>query len=768
MDRSNKMKNPIAAGFDNPYKDAFRHTILPQPTSKKYTFKKKEAQLYLGNREWLVKEKFVSKDNSRRYEEYLDSLFWTPPKRIEEHRHVIFLLGQRGCGKSTLIDYYLRCYCPSGRIGKKYYDQKIVISVDVKNVPTTQEFDKIFYKSTFNQIQTICKNRKIKCDLTPGQMKDYEVLVELHLEDFAEKIHEGFPAETEPFKYIVLCIDNLDQSPVEIQEYALRIVKNWLESTSKVELWQVYLPFWPDTFEHLVFNEKILIPPEDYHEIELGHINCEQFLTSRVTAMWNTIEADGNGVVYEGENNSYVEENNDSCVRFIKETIKKIDQFPGIVKLVRNIAFGNLRYILDIWHSFFASDTMFYYYRNIGYQMVSRYQLKDSIITGFYRFHNKKTSRILNLYNIIREAESERDLLIGPHLLFLLQRKINSYEEIFNCLEDLGYTRKKVNFVLDVFRNYNLFHLSANNSNDKLFEIHTNVIDSYTSLYTEDVYIDNMAMTSQVDQEVVSELKQTVSYLQIKFTNRVETTIKFIEQIRKDENDFRLVSKRPSLALKNKFKNRLKEIKFPILWKQIALSYYQRLKALSEGNEYLQHVENVTEEWWDKILYHDIFVNAKSSSNYLTPIDDESVVNENDNERPLSIITGPESKVFINKGEHMRDKYVAGQAGAQGPNSNASDMNFIQVWNKSNASINLENLAEEIGKLRRYLKEKAKTTDHDIIIGNLAIAENFAKEDNGPKVLEWLSKTGKWVFDAATQIGVRVAATALKVALGLS
>ena len=53
-DELNKIKNPVAAGFDNPYKDAFRHTILPMPTSEKYIFKSKDAKLYLGNREWLI------------------------------------------------------------------------------------------------------------------------------------------------------------------------------------------------------------------------------------------------------------------------------------------------------------------------------------------------------------------------------------------------------------------------------------------------------------------------------------------------------------------------------------------------------------------------------------------------------------------------------------------------------------------------------------------------------------------------------------------
>jgi hypothetical protein len=69
--------------------------------------------------------------------------------------------------------------------------------------------------------------------------------------------------------------------------------------------------------------------------------------------------------------------------------------------------------------------------------------------------------------------------------------------------------------------------------------------------------------------------------------------------------------------------------------------------------------------------------------------------------------------------------------------------------------------------LRGYPRQEAVEPEHDIAIGAVANAEVAAKEGDGPKTLEWLGKAGKWALDNATKIGVGVATSALKTALGL-
>jgi len=128
----------------------------------------------------------------------------------------------------------------------------------------------------------------------------------------------------------------------------------------------------------------------------------------------------------------------------------------------------------------------------------------------------------------------------------------------------------------------------------------------------------------------------------------------------------------------------------------------------------------------------------------------------------------PKYSISIMGGEQtMGDKYIAGQVGAQGPGAHAHDMTFNQLWNRSGQSIDLQVLATELTTLRRHLRQEAVEPEHDVAIGAVANAEVAAKEGDGPKTLEWLGKAGKWSLDNATKIGVGIATSALKTALGL-
>ncbi len=116
----------------------------------------------------------------------------------------------------------------------------------------------------------------------------------------------------------------------------------------------------------------------------------------------------------------------------------------------------------------------------------------------------------------------------------------------------------------------------------------------------------------------------------------------------------------------------------------------------------------------------------------------------------------------------MGDTYdVSGQAGAVGKGSHAHDINFNQIWNQTSNNIDLDVLAKELSDLRKELRSNAETPDQDLAVGAVASAEIAAQNGDGPKALEWLSKSGKWTFDVATKIGAGVATAALKTALGL-
>ncbi len=121
---------------------------------------------------------------------------------------------------------------------------------------------------------------------------------------------------------------------------------------------------------------------------------------------------------------------------------------------------------------------------------------------------------------------------------------------------------------------------------------------------------------------------------------------------------------------------------------------------------------------------------------------------------------------ILNGDIHMRDNYSAGQAGAQGPNAQAHDINFYQIWNQNQNEMDLGQLSVDLSKLREELGKTASTVEQHAEIGIIANAEIEAKAGNGVKVIEFLSKATKWSFQTATALGVAVAANAIKVATG--
>ncbi len=129
--------------------------------------------------------------------------------------------------------------------------------------------------------------------------------------------------------------------------------------------------------------------------------------------------------------------------------------------------------------------------------------------------------------------------------------------------------------------------------------------------------------------------------------------------------------------------------------------------------------------------------------------------------------SGQQTTQIIIKGDlNMGDSYQAGQAGAQGPNAHAHDITFNQVWNQNKDDIDLNQLSGELSKLRTELSRQASSPEQHAEIGNIANAEIEANSGNGSKVLDFLSKVGKWSFDTATALGVAIAANTIKIASG--
>ena len=123
-------------------------------------------------------------------------------------------------------------------------------------------------------------------------------------------------------------------------------------------------------------------------------------------------------------------------------------------------------------------------------------------------------------------------------------------------------------------------------------------------------------------------------------------------------------------------------------------------------------------------------------------------------------------QLFI--GAIMGDQYnVSGQTGAIGPNAHAHDIAFNQVWSQLQNKVDLPKLANELVKLRETMQRNATEPEHTFAIGAVTAAEQSARQNNGPKVVEYLKIAGKWTYGLAEKIGVDLAVEALKEAIGM-
>jgi hypothetical protein len=145
-----------------------------------------------------------------------------------------------------------------------------------------------------------------------------------------------------------------------------------------------------------------------------------------------------------------------------------------------------------------------------------------------------------------------------------------------------------------------------------------------------------------------------------------------------------------------------------------------------------------------------------------------------------STFTGPEKEKAHTMTFHVdTENFTIGVAGGTGGQSNVASgdhahLNIQSVDNSINPityqADDMTKLAEEFSKLRSALLLQARDAEHYAAIGAVATAEIAAKDgkaSNIAKALSALGTGGKWALGIARDIGVHLAAAALKPHLGL-
>jgi len=122
---------------------------------------------------------------------------------------------------------------------------------------------------------------------------------------------------------------------------------------------------------------------------------------------------------------------------------------------------------------------------------------------------------------------------------------------------------------------------------------------------------------------------------------------------------------------------------------------------------------------------------------------------------------------YLEQGNITSDTYnISGQAGAVGPNAYAQDNTFNQIGNQIARSVDMNELAAELLKLREAMKNEAAEPDHYIAIGQIAEAEKAAQKNDSWAAAEKLKAAGSWALKVAADIGTKVAAKAIGQAIG--
>jgi len=106
---------------------------------------------------------------------------------------------------------------------------------------------------------------------------------------------------------------------------------------------------------------------------------------------------------------------------------------------------------------------------------------------------------------------------------------------------------------------------------------------------------------------------------------------------------------------------------------------------------------------------------------------------------------------------------IGGQANVGGGNYQGGGTQNIQILDR----VDMSQLADELQRLAMALAEKANSPERQAAVEHVKRAGAAAQQKDKMSAWNHLVRTGKWVFDIATQIGVSVAAAVIAAAIAL-
>ena len=522
---------------------------------------------------------------SFKYEGQLDDLFWNDyPKKL-------FVLGDIGSGKSTLIKYYLRCFCPNSGQHKDDFKKKLIIYLDAIDYPYVAESADNFYHYVKDAIEATFKEVGLEIEpyIKKRSLHGFNIRewVRYALEEISQLTHR--PAPNIPFKYLVFVLDNLDQCTLDVQKNLLAIVDGWSRLRT-INIWRIIVPMWPYTHAKLKLSD--FKPARDGIEIVIPQIHTEGMFEKRKDALAMELEK---MVLPDTEKHSISE-------YFDVIHSAAIDIFH---KKIARLCGSNVRKKLLLWGDFLSGErAQSIYYESSSLPTSRRsfdYAILDAVLCGCCESFRADPQKILNIFNVLGVRSSDYDILIGLHGLWLLHQKTTDEIDFQYKMLGLGYAKEKIVGLERRFAIAGLFYEVPTGSGHQLFisyNLCDEVITAFLDLIFEPAYVDNAALVTPVDLETVKSLRMTRGDRPELFYPRAMTTFCFLDHLKACEDRFLHGVHISDADLEKEHKQKLRALCVPSFSAGIAKKYKQRIRAIQDSG-LLRHMSTIQ---WNEIL----------------------------------------------------------------------------------------------------------------------------------------------------------------------
>ena len=519
------------------------------------------------------------------YEEDFYERFWD-----KTEKPIIFLIGQRGCGKSTFLDLFFRGDCPSlsrslGAEREKDYRLKLRVQLNLRNEEGKSFIDN-FWDKARQSIEKCFENRcglsdkpagtdesawkldrhvdfwRRALDLehpaqqnvfrkraaTTGTSYKEEVLAASRLvpitsEEWVKDALAFFGRDERFFAFLVIVMDNLDQSSVDSQKEAIRIAKG-LVSNHSLKLYKIIVTLWPSSYTTLKFKMQPL--SEEATRFELSGLDTDDYYEKRFAGAKEASVTTEELTWAQG----YAR---DFYIACRKTFFFFFDSFAGddirfrqklvISTLTNPSLIDNYNAIKKLGDTTLKSRSQ----TREAFLDIGEYLNFSSLLAGDCEGHERDLSPVANMF-YASETDAKLNLLLGFHLLWILDyASENSLTRntIMDYLESLGHKPVDVEQALTYFLNKEILRAPEVPEPDQYF-INYNFVKSYIYLAGQLPYLDNMAMVTPISAKRLRKIEATTGNTQ--FAERKRSTLEFLDEVREVESDWFTKSKRrPSL-----------------------------------------------------------------------------------------------------------------------------------------------------------------------------------------------------------------------------